>query len=74
MARSCWKFRKDQGGAEISEFSVIGDSCVIDEGASVRRSIILHNTIIGSKSELRGVVIGKRCVIESGVAIYEGAS
>ncbi len=66
-------FVRIKAGAEISEFSVIGDSCVIDEGASVRRSIILHNTIIGSKSELRGVVIGKRCVIESGVAIYEGA-
>lgn len=66
-------FVRVKPGAEISEFSVIGDSCVIDEGASVRRSIILHNTIVGPKSELRGAVIGKRCVIESGVAIYEGA-
>lgn len=66
-------FVRVKPGAEISEFSVIGDNCVIDRGASVRRSIILHNTIIGSKSELRGAVIGKRCVIEAGVAIYEGA-
>ncbi len=66
-------FVRIKGGAEVSEFSVIGDGCVIEEDVSVRRSIILHNTIVGPKSELRGAIIGKRCVIEEGVSIYEGA-
>ena len=45
-------FVKVKNNAEVSEFSVIGENCVIEENASVRRSIILHNTVIGPKSEL----------------------
>lgn len=59
--------------AEISDFTVIGNNCVVEAGASLRRSIILHSTVIGPKSELRGAIIGKRCVLEEGVSIYEGA-
>ncbi len=64
-------FAKIREGAEVSEYSVIGDNCIIEEDASLRKSIILNNTVIGSKSELRGVVIGKRCVLEQQVSIYE---
>ncbi len=66
-------FVKIKEGAEVTEFSVIGDNCVIEENASIRKSIILHNTIIGPKCELRGAVIGKRCVLEQQVAVYEGS-
>lgn len=66
-------FVRVKSGAQISEFTVIGDNCIIGEGTSVRRSIILHNTVIGPKSELRGAIVGKRCVLESGVSIFEGA-
>lgn len=66
-------FVKIKEGAELSEFSAIGDNCIIEEEASIRKSIILHNTIIGPKCELRGAVIGKRCVLEEHVAIYEGS-
>jgi mannose-1-phosphate guanylyltransferase / phosphomannomutase len=66
-------FVRVREGAEISEFSVIGDNCVIEEHASIRKSIILHNTIIGPRCELRGAVIGKRCVLEPHVSVYEGS-
>lgn len=66
-------FVRIKGGAEISEFSVIGNNCVIEEGTSIRRSVILHSTILGLKCELRGAIVGKRCVLEEGVSIYEGA-
>lgn len=66
-------FVKIKQGAEVSEFSVIGDNCVIEDDASIRRSVILHSTIIGPRCELRGAVLGKRCVLEEGVSIYEGA-
>jgi mannose-1-phosphate guanylyltransferase/phosphomannomutase len=66
-------FVKIKEGAEVSEFSVIGDNCVIEENASIRKTIILHNTIIGPQCELRGAVIGKRCVLEQNVAMYEGS-
>ncbi|MCP4130255.1 MAG: NTP transferase domain-containing protein [bacterium] len=66
-------FVRVKKGAEISEFSVIGDNCIIEENASLRRSVILHSTIIGPKSELRGTVIGKRCVLQEGVSMNEGS-
>ncbi|MBN2039285.1 MAG: NTP transferase domain-containing protein [Spirochaetes bacterium] len=66
-------FVRVKAGAEISDYSVIGDNCVIDSGASVRRSLVLHSTHVGPRSELRGAIVGKRCVLEEGVAIYEGS-
>ncbi|TAL33922.1 MAG: hypothetical protein EPN93_12875 [Spirochaetes bacterium] len=66
-------FVRIKRGAEVSEFSVVGDNCVIEENATVRRSILLHNTLVGPKCHLRGALIGKRCVLGEGVAIYEGA-
>ena len=66
-------FVRIKKGAEVSDFSVIGDNCVIEEGVSIRRSIILHSTVIGPKCELRGAIIGKRCVLENFVSIYEGS-
>jgi mannose-1-phosphate guanylyltransferase / phosphomannomutase len=66
-------FVRIKRGAEVSEYTVIGDNCVIEENATVRRSILLHNTLVGPKCHLRGALIGKRCVLGEGVAIYEGA-
>ncbi len=66
-------FVKIKAGAEVSEFSVIGDNSVIEENASLRRTVILHNTLVGPRSELRGALIGKRTVLEEGVSVYEGA-
>ncbi|PKL36187.1 MAG: hypothetical protein CVV44_18390 [Spirochaetae bacterium HGW-Spirochaetae-1] len=66
-------FVRVKKGAEIAEFSVIGNNCVIEESASIRRSVILHSTIIGPKSELRGALIGKRCVLQENVSVNEGA-
>ncbi|MDA3900529.1 MAG: sugar phosphate nucleotidyltransferase [Spirochaetes bacterium] len=66
-------FVKIKKGAEISDFSVIGNNCVIEEGASVRRSVVLHSTIIGPNAELRGAIVGKRCFLEENVSIYERA-
>jgi len=59
--------------AEVSEYSVIGDNCIIEENASLRKTIVLHSTVIGPRCELRGAVIGKRCVIQESVSIYEGS-
>jgi mannose-1-phosphate guanylyltransferase/phosphomannomutase len=66
-------FARIKKGAEVSEYSVIGDNCLIEENASVKKSVIFHNTVIGRKCELRGAVVGKRCVLGEGVSIYEDA-
>lgn len=66
-------FARIKKGAEVSEYSVIGDNCLIEENASVKKSVIFHNTVIGRKCELRGAIVGKRCVLGEGVSIYEDA-
>ncbi|MFC1670603.1 sugar phosphate nucleotidyltransferase [Spirochaetota bacterium] len=66
-------FVKIKKGAQVSEFSVIGANCIIEEEASIKRSVLLHSTVIGRKCELRGAIIGKRCILGQGVSIYEGS-
>lgn len=66
-------FVKIKKGASISEFSSIGDNCIVEEKASIKKSVILHNTIIGPNCEIRGAIIGKRCVFQENVSMYEGA-
>lgn len=66
-------FARIKKGAEISEYSVIGDNCLIEENSSVKKSIIFHNTVIGRNCELRGAIVGKRCVLGESVSIYEDA-
>lgn len=64
---------KIKKNAKVSEYSIIGDNAVINESASIRRSVVLNNTIVGTKSQIRGAVVGKRSVIEANVSIYEDA-
>jgi len=66
-------FTRIKKGAEISEYSVIGENCLIEENASIKKSIIFHNTVVGRKCELRGAIVGKRCVLGEGVSVYEDA-
>jgi len=66
-------FTRVKKGAIIAEFSVIGDNCIIEENASVRRSVVLHSTVIGHRCELRGAIVGKRCVLQEGVSAAEGS-
>ncbi len=66
-------FARIKKGAEISEYSVIGDNCLIEENSSIKKSVIFHNTVIGRKCELRGAIVGKRCVLGESVSIYEDA-
>lgn len=66
-------FVRVKKGASISEYSVIGDNALIEENSSVSKSIILHNTVIGRNCEIRGAIIGKRCVLGESVSINEDA-
>ncbi len=66
-------FVKIKKGASVSEFTSIGDNCIIEEKASIKKSIVLHNTVIGPNCEIRGSIIGKRCVFQENVSMYEGS-
>jgi len=57
----------------ISDFSIIGEGVTIDERASIKRSVVWNNTLIGSKADLVGCLIGEKSHIRDGATILEGA-
>jgi mannose-1-phosphate guanylyltransferase/phosphomannomutase len=63
---------KIEEGAEIGEYSVIGNNVIVKSNAHTQRSVILDNAYIGSHSNVQGAVVGKSCDIKSGVRVDEG--
>ncbi|NMA15533.1 MAG: NTP transferase domain-containing protein, partial [Clostridia bacterium] len=57
----------------INNFSVIGSNSILDEGASLKKSIVWSNVYIGKKGTLRGATVCNRVKVKSHAAIYEGA-
>ncbi|MHB1042502.1 MAG: sugar phosphate nucleotidyltransferase [Eubacteriales bacterium] len=60
-------------GAKIEPFSVLGKSCLVQERATIKRSIVWNNVFIGRDAALRGAVVGSRVQLQAGAGIYEGA-
>jgi mannose-1-phosphate guanylyltransferase/phosphomannomutase len=66
-----------KSGAQIGPYSVIGDNCIIEEGAVVHRSVLWDNVYVGANSELTActvcshVVIQRDCKVQEGVVIGE---
>ena len=60
-------------GAQIESYTIIGDNVVIEEQASLKRSIILENCHIGKKAQLRGATLAKQVQVQGNVSIFEGA-
>ncbi len=58
----------------IGALSVVADGVTIDEKASIKRSIILDRSLIGSGAELLGCIIGERCNIGSYASVYDFAT
>lgn len=57
----------------IEQCTVIGSGCTIQEGASIKRSVVWNNVFIAPRVSLRGCVLGSRTQVQSGSNIYEGA-
>lgn len=60
-------------GVCIGANSVIGANCILEEGVSVKRSIVWDNVYIGKKGTLRGATVCNRVKMKSQAAVYEGA-
>jgi mannose-1-phosphate guanylyltransferase/phosphomannomutase len=60
-------------GAIIHGPTVIRDSSVVGAGAHINRSVIWRGTYIGERSQVRGAVVGKQCVVKPKANIFEGA-
>lgn len=59
-------------GVSVGPYSVIGDNCVIDEGASVFQSVIWNNTHVGRGARLEDCVVGSECYLKPGACLGEG--
>ncbi|MGI8424814.1 MAG: sugar phosphate nucleotidyltransferase [Chloroflexota bacterium] len=53
--------------------SVIGDYTIVEERATIDRSIVWQNSYVGEGSDLHGAVVGKQCSLKAGTVIFEGA-
>ncbi|NPV72620.1 MAG: NTP transferase domain-containing protein [Pelotomaculum sp.] len=60
-------------GARIDPYTVMGQGCLVQERASIKRSVLWNNVFVGSGAALRGAVVGSRVQVQSGAGIYEGA-
>ncbi|MQL52015.1 NTP transferase domain-containing protein [Desulfofundulus thermobenzoicus] len=60
-------------GVEIEPYSVLGEGCLIQERASIKRSVLWNNVYLGEGAALRGAVVASRVQIQAGAAVYEGA-
>jgi mannose-1-phosphate guanylyltransferase len=58
-----------KGGATIGPYAVIGRGVVVEEGASVKNSIIWPNTRIGQHAALDGAIVGRNCHIGRNVTL-----
>jgi mannose-1-phosphate guanylyltransferase/phosphomannomutase len=63
---------KIEEGAEIEEYSSIGNNVVVKSQAHTHRCVIWDNAYIGAQANIHGAVIGKNCDVKSGVRVEEG--
>ncbi|MCC7229558.1 MAG: NTP transferase domain-containing protein [Fimbriimonadaceae bacterium] len=69
IGRNC-KIKK---GARIGPYTVLGDNTLIEEEATVERSIIWDSAYIGASVSVRSAVVGSRATIKRDCIISEDA-
>jgi len=63
---------KIKGGVIIHGPSAIRDYAIVDERATIDRSLIWRNSYIGERAELRGTIVMRQCNIKSRAVLFEG--
>ena len=66
-------YAKVEAGAELREYTVLGNNVVVKSGAFLHRAVVHDNVFIGPQVNLRGCIIGKNTDIMRGARIEEGA-
>ncbi|MBF7081906.1 NTP transferase domain-containing protein [Desulfallas sp. Bu1-1] len=59
-------------GVKVDQFTVIGTGSIIQENASIKRSVLWNNVFIAPGVHLRGAVLGSRVQVHAGSYVYEG--
>ncbi|MGB9376800.1 MAG: sugar phosphate nucleotidyltransferase [Mycobacteriales bacterium] len=60
-------------GAELREFTVLGDNVVVRQGAFLHRAVLQDNCFVGPQANLRGCVLGTNTAVLRGARVEEGA-
>lgn len=60
-------------GAVIDAYTVVGNGGIIQDQATVKRSVLWDNVFIGTRSAVRGAVAGSRVKINANASVYEGS-
>ncbi len=60
-------------GATIKSYTVLGEDTIIEEDASLKRSILWKGCYIGKGAALRGSLLAKRVRVGSFTSLYEGS-
>ncbi|GAA2274910.1 mannose-1-phosphate guanyltransferase [Nonomuraea roseoviolacea subsp. roseoviolacea] len=66
-------YAKVEAGAELREYTVLGNNAVVREGAFLHRAVVHDNVYLGPGAHLRGCVVGKSTDIMAGARIEENA-
>ena len=62
-----------RAGAVIHGPTVIGDYTIVEERATIDRSVIWPNGYVGDGADLNGAIVGKQVNLKAGTVTYEGA-
>ena len=57
----------------IEPYTVIGSNVIVEEGASIKRSILWSGSHIGKQSSLRGTILCNRVQTGNNVSLFEGS-
>jgi len=57
----------------IGPYVVMGNRCIVDEGVSIRKSILWNGIYVGKQCELRGAVICDRVTVKDRAMVFEEA-
>lgn len=69
IGRNC----RIRGSSTIGGLTVVGDNVTIDEMATIKRSVIWDNALVGPKTDLVGCIVGEKCSIHEATTLLEGA-
>lgn len=59
--------------ARVEPYTVLGHGCLVQERASIKRSVLWSNVFIGKNAALRGSIVGSRVRVHANAGVYEGA-
>ncbi len=59
--------------SSIGSLSVIGNGVSVDEKASIKRSVVWSNSVIGQRADLVGCLVGEKCHVRDAAILLEGA-